>query len=860
MYNLPIDTIIKKLNTHIKNGLTTDQVTSNHDTFGYNVLDHRKPTPLWKKFLNNFKEFMIIILMVASVISFFIGEKTDAVIIIMIVILNGVISTYQEMKAEESIESLKSLTTPSCVVIRNSQKMEIKAEDLVPGDIVFIEAGNFIPADGRLIQITSLKVEESTLTGESVPVEKNIDIIEGENIPIGDQLNSVFSGTIVTYGSGTFVVTSIGMKTQLGKIADLISEEKLTMTPLQVKLKEIGKIIGIIVLIVSTLIFTLGIIQGRDLFEMFFTAVSLAVAAIPEGLPAIVTIVLALGVRRLSQKNAVIRKLPAVETLGSSSVICSDKTGTLTQNKMAIMDTYYQSESDKEALIVCSLLCNDASLTKEQEIGDPTETALLRYGMQEDYHIESLTDKYPRTNGIPFDSVRKMMTTIHQSEDTFVSYTKGAVDELLNRCSSVLIDGKIMPLNDSLIEEIVDKNQSFATDALRVLAFAKKDWSDLPEDITSETIENDLVFLGLLAMMDPPREEVKLAIDNCHRAGIRPVMITGDHLITAKAIAEELGILREGDKIISGQDLHVMSDEVFAENIEQYSVYARVSPEHKVKIVKAWQSKGHVVAMTGDGVNDAPALRMAEIGIAMGKVGTDVSRNAAAMVLMDDNFATIIAAIEEGRSIYSNIRKSIRYLLSCNFGEIFLLLVAMLMNLQVPLLPIHILWVNLVTDSFPALALGVEPKDMGLLNRPPRAKNESLFSNGLFYKIALEGLLVGSISLAIYIYALDFSLEVARTMTFLTLSFSQLIHSINVRSSDSVVFKKGLLTNKYSLYAIAVSLTLQLTIVFIPFTRSVFKIVSLPLNLWMIVILSSLIPLILVEMIKLIKSAISRSN
>lgn len=860
MYNLPIDTIIKKLNTHIKNGLTTDQVTSNHDTFGYNVLDHRKPTPLWKKFLNNFKEFMIIILMVASVISFFIGEKTDAVIIIMIVILNGVISTYQEMKAEESIESLKSLTTPSCVVIRNSQKMEIKAEDLVPGDIVFIEAGNFIPADGRLIQITSLKVEESTLTGESVPVEKNIDIIEGENIPIGDQLNSVFSGTIVTYGSGTFVVTSIGMKTQLGKIADLISEEKLTMTPLQVKLKEIGKIIGIIVLIVSTLIFTLGIIQGRDLFEMFFTAVSLAVAAIPEGLPAIVTIVLALGVRRLSQKNAVIRKLPAVETLGSSSVICSDKTGTLTQNKMAIMDTYYQSESDKEALIVCSLLCNDASLTKEQEIGDPTETALLRYGMQEDYHIESLTDKYPRTNGIPFDSVRKMMTTIHQSEDTFVSYTKGAVDELLNRCSSVLIDGKIMPLNDSLIEEIVDKNQSFATDALRVLAFAKKDWSDLPEDITSETIENDLVFLGLLAMMDPPREEVKLAIDNCHRAGIRPVMITGDHLITAKAIAEELGILREGDKIISGQDLHVMSDEAFAENIEQYSVYARVSPEHKVKIVKAWQSKGHVVAMTGDGVNDAPALRMAEIGIAMGKVGTDVSRNAAAMVLMDDNFATIIAAIEEGRSIYSNIRKSIRYLLSCNFGEIFLLLVAMLMNLQVPLLPIHILWVNLVTDSFPALALGVEPKDMGLLNRPPRAKNESLFSNGLFYKIALEGLLVGSISLAIYIYALDFSLEVARTMTFLTLSFSQLIHSINVRSSDSVVFKKGLLTNKYSLYAIAVSLTLQLTIVFIPFTRSVFKIVSLPLNLWMIVILSSLIPLILVEMIKLIKSAISRSN
>ena len=859
MYNLSIYTIIKQLNTHIKNGLTTDQVTSNHDTFGYNVLDHRKPTPLWKKFLNNFKEFMIIILMIASVISFFIGEKTDAVIIIMIVLLNGIISTYQEMKAEESIESLKSLTTPSCVVMRNSQKMEIKAEDLVPGDIVFIEAGNFIPADGRLIDITSLKVEESTLTGESVPVEKNIDLIEGENIPIGDQLNSVFSGTIVTYGSGTFVVTSIGMKTQLGKIADLISEEKLTMTPLQVKLKEIGKIIGIIVLIVSTLIFTLGIIQGRDLFEMFFTAVSLAVAAIPEGLPAIVTIVLALGVRRLSQKNAIIRKLPAVETLGSSSVICSDKTGTLTQNKMTIMDTYYQTETDKDALIICSLLCNDASLTKEQEIGDPTETALLRYGVKEDYHIETLIEKYPRSNGIPFDSVRKMMTTIHQSEDTFISYTKGAVDELLNRCSSIMMDGKIMPLNDSLIQEIVDKNQSFATNALRVLAFAKRDWSSLPEDISTDTIENNLVFLGLLAMMDPPREEVKQAIENCHRAGIKPVMITGDHLITAKAIAEELGILREGDEIISGQDLQLISDEELTQNIEKYSVYARVSPEHKVKIVKAWQSKGHVVAMTGDGVNDAPALRMAEIGIAMGKVGTDVSRNAAAMVLMDDNFATIIAAIEEGRSIYSNIRKSIRYLLSCNFGEIFLLLIAMLMNLQVPLLPIHILWVNLVTDSFPALALGVEPKDLGLLNHPPRKKNESLFSDGLFYKIALEGLLVGAISLAIYIYALNFSLEIARTMTFLTLSFSQLIHSINVRSADSVVFKKGLFTNKFSLYAIAVSLVLQLTIIFIPFTRSIFKIVSLPLNLWMIVILSSLIPLILVEIIKLIRSAISKS-
>ncbi|MCK5763791.1 MAG: cation-translocating P-type ATPase, partial [Clostridiales bacterium] len=682
--------------------------------------------------------------------------------------------------------------------------------------------------------------------------------LDSENLQIGDQTNMVFTGTVVTYGNGKFIVTSIGMNTQLGKIATLINEEKESLTPLQIKLDEIGKIIGVIVLLISAIIFIVGIVQGRDTFDMFFIAVSLAVAAIPEGLPAIVTIVLALGVRRLSQKNAIIKKLPAVETLGSSSVICSDKTGTLTQNKMTVMDFFTIINKDKKTLIVSSILCNDATITSENEIGDPTETALIRYGLDNKFTQNNINAIYPRIDGLPFDSDRKMMTTVHTDKTSFVSFTKGAVDEIITRCNYILIDGIKVKLDKEKKAQVLQKNRFFAEKALRVLGFASKDYKQQPTEITSETIEDDMTFIGLLAMMDPPREEVKISIKKCQTAGIKPVMITGDHKITATVIARDLGILKNDDEVITGKELSEISDDDLINNVQNYSVYARVSPEHKVKIVKAWQSNNHVVAMTGDGVNDAPALRMADIGIAMGKVGTDVSRSAASMVLMDDNFSTIVVAIEEGRGIYSNIIKSIRYLLSCNFGEIFLLLLAMLMNLKVPLLPIHILWINLVTDSFPALALGIEPKDKIILDKSPRKKDENIFSNGLIYKIVFEGLLVGLIALGIFIYGSSINITVARTMTFLTLAFSQLVHSINVRSDDSIIFVKGLFSNKYSLYAILTSVLLQVFIVSVPFTQKMFKVTHLSFNQWIIVLLSSLIPLFVIELIKIIKSLNSK--
>jgi Ca2+-transporting ATPase len=854
MYRLTTNELEKKFNTNLINGLTEDQIKITQEQVGFNQLEEPPRKPIWKKFLNNFKEFMILILLAAALISIFIGEVTDAIIIMAIVLLNGLLSTYQEVKADASIASLKSLTAPKCIVIREGESITIDAKELVPGDLVLIEAGNFIPADGRLIQSSSLKVEESTLTGESLPVEKTSNSIEGENIALGDQKNMVFSGTIVTYGSGRFIVTATGMSTQLGKIADLIHEEKETLTPLQDKLKEIGKILGIVVLLVSAVIFVLGVMQGRDLFEMFFTAVSLAVAAIPEGLPAIVTIVLALGVRRLSQKNAVIRKLPAVETLGSSSVICSDKTGTLTQNKMAVQKVLTLDDTRKDALILCSMLCNDAVINQDGEIGDPTETALIRYGQELGHSKKELEKSQVRIDSLPFDSERKMMTTLHQDGENFIAYTKGAVDEMLKRCDSVYENGQAVTLGESHIERILAQNNEWASQALRVLAFAERPLKSLPDPLTIETVEDELKFIGLIAMMDPPREEARESIAKCLAAGIRPIMITGDHMITAQTIATDLGILREGDQIISGTELEKLDDATLEKNIENYSVYARVAPEHKVRIVKAWQKSGQVVAMTGDGVNDAPALRMAEIGVAMGKVGTDVSRSAAAMVLMDDNFATIVSAIEEGRGIYANIRKSIRYLLSCNFGEIFLLLIALILNLDVPLLPIHILWINLVTDSFPALALGVEPVDEDILSRPPRKKNEGLFSDGLVYKIGFEGLLVGLISLGIFLFSMQYGLEIARTMTFLTLAFSQLVHSFNVRSDESIIFVKGLFTNKYSIYALLISVFLQVMIVTIPFTEKIFKVSALTGSQWLIVTLTSITPLLVVELIKNIRT------
>ncbi len=723
-----------------------------------------------------------------------------------------------------------------------------------------------------MIESSSLKIEESALTGESVPVEKQEGVIDKTNLAVGDQGNMVFSGTVITYGRGQFVVTATGMDTEIGKIAHMMMETKEEKTPLQEKLHEIGKVLGLLVLGVCVVIFGLGMFQGRDLFDMFFTAVSLAVAAIPEGLPAVVTIVLALGVVRLSKENAVIRKLPAVETLGSSSVICTDKTGTLTQNKMTVVSLYtldgYKEISQKDMdistaekdLITGLVLCNDASVEGDKEIGDPTETALVRLGLDVDLSKESLEGQMPRVSELPFESDRKMMTTIHQVDGGLMAYTKGATDEMLQRCSLIVVGGQVVTLTETHKATILEQNEAMGGKALRVLGLAKRQWSSVPEDLTSATLESQLVFMGLVGMIDPPRDQAKASMTTCKEAGIRPVMITGDHKITATAIASELGILREGDQVMTGSELNQLTQEELNDRVEYVSVYARVSPEHKVKIVKAWQSKNQVVAMTGDGVNDAPALQMAEIGTAMGKVGTDVSRNAADMVLMDDNFATIVSAVREGRGIFQNIRRTIRYLLSCNIGEIILLFFAMVLNMPVPLIPIHILWVNLVTDSFPALALGVEPMDDDIMSRPPRPKGESVFADGLMKKLVLEGAMVGSISLAVFIYAQQFGLVTAQTMTFLTIAFSQLTHSINVRSDQSVLFGKGLLTNKLSLGAIALSASLQAIVVSVPALQGIFKVTSLTGNQWTVVLLASLIPLVVVEGLKFIGSMSKMDN
>ena len=858
LYKKTSSEIIESLNSNAATGLSDEQVTEKQQKFGYNQFAEEKKTSIFVKFLSNFKDFMIIILMIAGIISFFLGDEIDTILIFAIVIINSVIGTFQELKAEKAIESLKELSAPKTIVIRCNNKIEISSSELVPGDIVVLESGNYVPADGRIIDSFSMKVDESILTGESVSIDKDSSVITEPELALGSQLNMVFSGTIVTYGRGKYVVTAIGMNTEIGKIASLIMSEKEGLTPLQIKLKEIGKLLGILVLGISAVIFFLGIYQHRDVFEMFLSAVSLAVAAIPEGLPSIVTIVLALGVQRLSQKNAVIRKLPAVETLGSSSVICSDKTGTLTQNKMTVVKTYvdkklFDISSTKEStidiankmLIEAIVLCNDSTLENDKLLGDPTETALIRFGYDYGYIKEDLEHIKMRINELPFDSERKMMSTIHQNESKYIMYTKGAFDELVNICPTILINGKIETLTEAILEDLTSKNELLAEKAIRVLAVAYKSI----EDLTSANIatESDLTFIGLVGMIDPPRKEVKESIKICINAGIRPVMITGDHKTTALAIAKQLGIFNIGDKYLTGKDLSAMSQDELNKTVDNYSVYARVSPEHKVKIVKAWQSRNKVVAMTGDGVNDAPALKIAEIGVAMGKVGTDVSRNAADMILVDDNFTTIVSAIEEGRTIFSNIRKSIRYLLSCNIGEVVLLIFAMLFNLNVPLLPMHILWVNLVTDSFPALALGLEPSEKNVMKQKPREKNESIFANNLAYKIILEGFFIGVISLGVYAYSLRFGLEVARTMAFMTIVFTQLSHSINVRSNKSILFDKGLTSNKYSLIAIMVSSALQIAIATFSPLQAIFKLSNLNSNQWLIVVLAGLLPLIIIE-------------
>jgi len=851
-----------------KNGLNEEQVGERRNIFGLNELAEEKRKTIFGMFIEQFKNVMIIILMVAAIISGFIGEITDMAIILAIVILNAVLGVIQESKAEKALEALKKMSRPYAKVKRNGEVVHIKSEEIVPGDIVYIEAGDFVPADMRLIESASLKIEEAALTGESVPVEKIVDKLEKGDLVIGDRKNMAYLGSSVTYGRGIGVVTATGMKTEVGKIAGYLSTADTDETPLQKKMAEMSKYLSAGVLVIAAVIFIAGILQGRDYFNMFLISVSLAVAAIPEGLPAIVTIVLALGVQKMAKRNAIIRKLPAVETLGSTEIICSDKTGTLTQNKMTVKQLYFNKAmiSDEEAIlrpdgleraIQIMTLCNDSKLRriddqKIETIGDPTETALISFAAKTGFYKDKAEQEFPRRAEIPFDSERKLMTTINEINGKLICMTKGAPDILLEKCNRILTDGNIVYLTNEHKEEIKAANSEMAGKALRVLALAYKEIDEIPEKLTPDIVEKQLIFTGLVGMIDPPREEVKAAIQTCKTAGIRPIMITGDHKDTAAAIAKELEMIDDESETITGAELDKISDEEFVSLVNKYSVYARVSPEHKVKIVKAWKANGKVVAMTGDGVNDAPALKVSDIGVGMGITGTDVAKGVSDMVLSDDNFATIVEAVKEGRTIFSNIRKSIQFLLSANMGEVITLFIATMLNWNI-LLPIHILWINLVTDALPAISLGVEKPEKDVMKRKPRKSQGNFFAGGLGISIIYQGLIEGLITLGTYyVSSRLYSHEVAVTMAFATLGLIQLAHSFNVRSDKKSIFEIGLFSNKYQVGAVIISAFLQLIVIIVPQLSKIFRVVQLNPVQWLIVAGASLLIIPVVETVKLL--------
>lgn len=867
-FRMSTEEVAKELNSNLDNGLTTAEAQERLEKNGKNELKEKKKKSLLVRFIAQFKDFMIIILIIAAIISAFLGETVDAAIIFAVILVNAILGVAQEAKAEKALDALKKLSAPYAKIIRDGVRHSVLSSELVVGDIILLEAGDLIPADARILESANLKVEESSLTGESVPVDKQTTVIDSDEVMLGDMKNMLFTTGTVTYGRGKAIVTSTGMDTEVGKIADLLQNETDEVTPLQMKLEQLGKMLGIVALAICAVIFAVGVLEGKPAFEMFLTAVSLAVAAIPEGLPAIVTIVLAIGVQRLVKSNAIIRKLPAVETLGSASVICSDKTGTLTQNRMTVVKLYQDgeiSELKKESfeknkkLLEYGAMCNDGSVKmedgKEKHIGDPTETALVAAALKAGIEKEKLEYAYPRIEELPFDSERKLMTTIHQIEGKIIAVVKGAPDVLLARCKS--FDG---------LEKAHKANEMMGKDALRVLAVGVRIFDSLPKEVTHSFIENDLDFVGLIGMIDPPREEVKAAVALCRSAGIRPVMITGDHIETAMAIAKELGIMREGDKSISGSELAKMSDEELFKRIKEFAVYARVSPEHKIKIVNAWQKAGEVVAMTGDGVNDAPALKGADIGCAMGITGTDVSKSAAHMVLTDDNFATIVVAVKEGRGIYENILRAVQFLLSSNIGEILTIFTAIIAKWAVPLLPIHLLWVNLVTDSLPAVALGMEPVDKDIMKEKPRKKNENIFANGFGITIFLQGIMIGGLAVAAFIigkmqsgvsFTENATPDIGVTMAFAVLSISQLFHSFNIKSKYSIL-TKGIFSNIYLVYAFIAGLALQLGVMLIPTLRTIFKLAELSIEQWFIVFGLAFMPIVIVEIAKLIQSKMKK--
>ena len=887
----------KELETNLEKGLTNEEIKKRQEKYGLNQLKAAKKKSLLQRFADQFKDFSIIVLIIAAIASGAVGITegegiTDTIIILLVVIVNAIIGVTQESKAEKSLEALQKLTDHASKVIRNGEVTVIPAKELVPGDIVVLDTGDYIPADLRIIEAINLKSQESSLTGESVPVEKTNKKIEDEEIGLGDRVNMLFSSSLVTYGRGKGIVVETGMTTEVGKIAGIINSTQKQETPLQQKLNKLGKTLGIAALSICVFIFIIGLIQGKEPIHMFMTAVSLAVAAIPEGLVAVSTIVLAIGVQKMVKRNAIVKRLPAVETLGSSTVICSDKTGTLTKNQMTVEKIFIKDEikdlnklqendinQDLEKLVFANMLCNDTKISKDGTLtGDPTETALVDMALKLKFS-QDIYNQMPRIDEVPFDSDRKLMTTVNEQNGKYIVFTKGGVDELLNKCNSYLFNGEIKQDLSNHVNTIKQKNEEMAKEALRVLACAYKELNHKPTKEEMQNIESGLIFIGMVGMIDPPREEAKKAVEKCKTAGIKTVMITGDHKVTATAIAKKLGILENDDEAITGLELEKMSDEELEKNVRHYSVYARVAPEHKVRIVKAWQKNGEIVAMTGDGVNDSPALKTSDIGCAMGIVGTDVAKEAADVILTDDNFATIVSAVEEGRRIYDNILKVIQFLLSSNVGEIVVLFIATLCtplfanwfgitditHLEI-LLPIHILWINLVTDSLPALALAFDPANSDIMNRKPSKPGKGVFTKGMTWRVIYQGIMIGLLTLAAFMIGLattttpidgltldESKIEVGQTMAFVTLALSELVHVFNVRNNKQSLFKTKIFNNSKLIWAVLGSAALMLIILAVPVLREIFSIPLLPTQNIIELIGLIIAPLIIVEIFKLFK-------
>lgn len=875
-YNQSVKDIEQELSTSCENGLNSEQVKQLQEKYGPNSLAGKKKTSMLQRFIAQFKDFMIIVLIIAALLSGFVAQEwTDAAIIMVVVILNAVLGVFQETRSEEAINALKKMATPNAHVRRNGQVVEIPSTELVQGDIVLLEAGDVVPADLRLTITESLKIEESALTGESVPVDKEHDQIDEDKVALADQDNMAFANTNVTYGRGEGIVTEIGMNTEVGKIATMLNNTDETDTPLKRNLNQLGKTLTIMILLICAVVFVVGFFtkQGTEptqklAIDMFLVAVSLAVAAIPEGLPAIVTIILALGTQVMAKHNSIVRKLPAVETLGATDIICSDKTGTLTQNKMTVEQVYYDNEahqadqkiSEANPTLLSMVLANDSKLDDTNRLlGDPTETALIQYALDQKIDVHQLLDQHKRVQEVPFDSGRKLMSTVNENGGQYFVAVKGAPDQLLKRVTKIEVNGKVEPISAEQKEEILLSNQKMARRALRVLGLAYKTVDQLYDAPSTDNVEQDLIFVGLVGMIDPERPEAKKAIAEAHDAGIRTVMITGDFQVTAQAIAERLGILKPGqdERVVTGAQLDEVSDEYLQEHVPDYSVYARVSPEHKVRIVKAWQARGKIVAMTGDGVNDAPSLKQADIGIGMGITGTEVSKGASDMILADDNFATIVEAVKQGRKVFSNIQKAILYLMSCNVGEVLTVFMMTMLGWDI-LAPVQLLWINLVTDTLPAIALGLEPVEKGIMKRAPRGRKSNFFSGGVSSSIVYQGILEGILVLATYQLGLKFGPHVnsanlqhadALTMAFLTLGLIQLFHAINSKYIHQSIFSKHTLTNKWFNWAILIS-AIVMAAVELPFMTKFFDVTELNGMQWLIVLGAGTCMIIIVEIVK----------